>query len=317
MRSTRPFHPFACAVAALVLLSGGCRPAPPAALDPGNARPVQAVDTLVAALRDDDPRRFARSALPPELRARVEAGWRDGRSRWPLEELPLGRQWPRMLATLSAADAESTLGAAFDRQFAGADAEIRSAVATLGLFGMQVVRHDSDYDEAERDHLAQWVVALGRWADAAPLADRERGHAAIARLVAAARETPLASDAEFGALGMDAALAAFGGFTRTLRAVLADYGLDLGATLAGLEARLESQTGDRARVRLRYEIAGTPIDGFVDLERRDGHWYVRHLLHHAEATLAAAPPAPSPLVGPTAAGIMPNDAHPTDPVRRR
>lgn len=292
MRSTRLARGLTCLVVAVLPWTAGCRPATPAGeRADAYARPVQAVEALAATLREDDLAGFARGALPPALHARVEAAWREGRSRWPLDELPLAGQLPRLLSTLSADGAEAALGAAFDRQFAGADAEIRGAAATLGVFGMQYVRHDGDYDDTERDHLAQLVAALGRWAETAPLADGARGHDAIARLSRAARATGLADEAAFARLGMDPALRAFSGFLGESRAVLAGYGLDLEATLAGLEVRLDSQTGDRARVRVRYPVAGTPVDAFIDLERRDGRWYVGHLLRHAEASIAPAAPA--------------------------
>jgi hypothetical protein len=41
---------------------------------------------------------------------------------------------------------------------------------------------------------------------------------------------------------------------------LEGYGLDLDEALAGVQAVVEEQTGDRARIRLNYTVAGQPIE---------------------------------------------------------
>ena len=58
--------------------------------------------------------------------------------------------------------------------------------------------------------------------------------------------------------------------------------------LRGMDVQLQSQTGDIARVRMRYRLAGTPIDTVVQLERRDGRWYISDFLRHAEDAVAGA-----------------------------
>ena len=68
--------------------------------------------------------------------------------------------------------------------------------------------------------------------------------------------------------------------------VLVTYGFDLDADLDAMDVQLQSQTGDVARVRMQYALAGTPVDTVVNLERRDGVWYVSDFLRHAEDALA-------------------------------
>lgn len=64
------------------------------------------------------------------------------------------------------------------------------------------------------------------------------------------------------------------------------YGLDLDAALDSVEVTLAEQTGDTARVRIRYRLAGQRIDAFVRVERQGGRWYLTDALHHAEAEAA-------------------------------
>lgn len=281
-----------CALAALLALSPACRretgtASGPATAPTGATSPVQAVTLPTGHLRRNDLAAFARDAVPPALHARLENAWRLGRTRWPLDELPFDERLPAVLGGLAAPGAEQRLQRVFDRQFAGQSAELRTAANTLGLFGMQYVRHDGDFSPAERAHYAQFVQALSRWAATAPLGDPARAHRAIPRLAAAARATRLRSEADFAKAGMPASLQRLSGFWATAKDVLADYGLRLDDSLGGLRAELVSRQGDHARVRLRYALAGAPVEATVEVERVDGRWYLSDYLRHARA--AAGP----------------------------
>ena len=248
-------------------------------------RPAQAVRLLASRLRANDLVGFTRAAVPPALHQRLDAGWRDGRSRWPLDEAPLDERLPAMLAALSAPGSEARLQATFDRQFARADKELKAAAVSLGMFGMQYVRSEGDYSDAEREHHLQDIAALSRWGMTAPLADPPRARATIAQLAKAARRTGIDADEDLGTLGMEASLARLGPFLAALKQGFARYGLDLDATLDQVQATLLEQTGDSARVRLRYRLGDGEVDTVLALQRIDGHWYLRDYLRHAEASL--------------------------------
>lgn len=295
-KSMRPILVLLCACLALA----GCREQPgdaasasaPAPI--GAARkPAQAVRQLTAHLRNNALDAFALEAVPPEMHARLAIAWREGRTRWPLDELPFGRRLPAMLDTLAKPGSEKTLQQTFERQFAGADRELRSAASALGQFGAQYVANEGDYSDDERQHYAQLIAAASQWGMQAPLGDRERARQSIAALAAAARRTGLASEADFRSAGMEASLRRIGPFAAAFKGALARYGLDLDAALGTLDATLQQQTGDDAKVRMRYRFAGQDIDTVVSLRRIDGRWYLADYLHHAEAALARPAPAPA------------------------
>jgi hypothetical protein len=276
------------------LLLPGCRQeqAPAATAEVGAAtKPAQAVRQLTAHLRANDLEAFARDAVPPALHTQLETAWREGRTRWPLDELPFGRRLPGLLKSLAAPGSEARLQQVFDRQFAGADRELHGAAASLGLFGAQYVEHEGDYSDDERQHYAQLIAAASRWGAAAPLGDRQRARQAIAQLAIAARNTGLTSEAAFREAGMDAGLERMGRFAAAFKQALARYGLDLDADLGTLDASLQQQTGDSARVRMRYRLGGQDIDTVVSLRRIDGRWYLADYLRHAQAALARPPAA--------------------------
>lgn len=259
---------------------------------PAAARtPIDAIRLPAARLRGNDLAGFARVALPPPLLAQVEAAWRQGRTRWPLDTLPLDHKLPQLLATLAADGAQARLRREFDRQFAGQAAELESAATTLGAFGVQYLDHQPQLEPDRRAHYTALVLALSQWAAAAPLAERRRAHAAIAKLTAAARRVGLHSEDDFANHGMHDALTRLGPFATALKQVLGDYGLDLDDSLERIRLTVHSHTGDKARVRMRYPIAGRPIEVFVDVEQVDGRWYISAFLNSAAASATTAPPA--------------------------
>ena len=297
---------FAISVAALL---SGCQPdATPATsglsgmatqAKPAPAtRPVDAINVLAARLLARDGAGFARLAVPADLHAQLETGWREGRTRWPLDELPLDGRLPGMLASLQEKDAQAKLKATFRKQFAGADRDIDSAIRTVAQFGGQYVQKEPSYTKDERDHIGQAIAALSNWAVAAPLSDIGRADRFFTALTAAAQRSGIdgkAGNAAFAKLGMRSSLDRLSPFIATLFAQLrSQYGLDIDASLRGLNVQLLEQTGDTARLRMRYALAGRDIDAIVPAVRIDGHWYWADFVTRAEASLAGKPGSGKP-----------------------
>ena len=278
----------------LVVLAAGCTRAPAPATAPAPDLPAAAVTRLAADLRRNDLVAYAQHALPPELHARMEQAWQDRRTIWPLTELPLDDRLPGFVSVLSAPGAEKSLLAAHARQFNGAQRELRSAASTLGLFAAQYVSGADEYSAAEREHYVQLVAALSQWGQKAPLSDTRLAKATVPQLVAAARLTGLGAPGAFHEAGMERSLRRLGPFLARFKQVALDYGLDLDGALDSVEVDLLEQTGDSARLRLRYTLAGQAVDAIVLVERRQGRWYLSDLLRHAELEAAAAPALTSP-----------------------
>ncbi len=277
----------------LALSVGGCGQDRPA--DTGAAsEPAAEVLLLAAHLRVNDLNAFVRAAVPPELQSPLQQAWRENRSRWPLDELPFGERVPGMLQALAAPKAEQELRRGFDRQFANANRDIRSAATGLGLFGVKFVESDAELSDEERAHYTQLIGALSEWAKTAKLGDTQRARRSIAQLTGAARRSGLKQPDDFARFGMEDSLRRLGPVFGRLKTVLDQYGLDVDQGLKELTATLESQDGDSARVRMRYPLGGRTIDTVVVLERVGKRWYLRDYLRHARAAAAPPPSLSSP-----------------------
>ena len=252
------------------------------------AEPVAALQQLARHVADNDLPGYARASVPPGDYAQLEAAWAQGHSRWPLTELPLDGQLLPMLAALSRPDAPQRLQRSFDTQIAGQAAGVRQAAHSMGLFGVQYLRNQTDYTDAQRAHYSQVVDALSKWAAAAPLTDKQRAKTTITLLTATARTTGLSTDAQLQAAGMEASLRRLAPFFKAFKTALASYGLSLDGALTGLRGEVVSQLGNDAVVRVVYPLAGEQIQAQVRMTRRDGHWYVSRTLEEAQAVLRAA-----------------------------
>lgn len=288
-----------------LLAAAGCQrtPAPAASV----SEPAAAVQRLARHLRDNDLVGFAGDAVPPAEYARLETAWREGRSRWPLTELPLDEQLEPLLATLAAPGSERSLQQGFNRNFANQNKDLRDAARSLGSFGVQYVKREGIYTAEERAHYVQVISALSEWGALAPLGDPKRGAVAIPELTAAARKTGLTSEQVLREAGMSESLRRLGPFFAQAKATLASYGLPLDRSFSELRTELVEQKGDLARVRLHYPLGKREVDTVVSLQRRDGHWYLADHLHHAEQALAAP-------IGESPEAIAPvNSVSPTKP----
>lgn len=279
-------HALALALCGLVLLSAckGDRIDP----DAPAAEPVAALQQLARQVADNDLIGYARASVPPAQYERLQSAWAQGHSRWPLTELPLEGQLLPMLAALSEPDAPQRLQRSFDTQIAGQATGVRQAAHSMGLFGVQYLRNQTDYTDAQRAHYSQVVDVLSRWAAAAPLTDKQRARTTITLLTATARTTGLSTDAQLQAAGMEESLRRLGPFFKAFKTALASYGLSLDGALTGLRGEVVSALGSDAVVRVQYPLAGEQIEAQVRMTRRDGHWYVSRTLEEADALLQAA-----------------------------
>ena len=291
-----PLRGFKALLLCGVLAVAGCQRAPaPASTPPAASEPEAVVHQLAGHLRDNDLEGFARDAVPPADYTRLETAWREGRSRWPLTELPLDDQLEPLLAVLSAPGSERSLQQGYTRNFANQHKDLREAARSLGAFGVQYVKREGVYTDEERAHYAQVIAALSEWAAQAPLGDPKRGAAAIPKLAAAARKTGLTSEQALREAGMSETLRRLAPFFAEAKATLASYGLSPDESIAGLRTELVEQKGDQARVRVHYPLGKREVDTVVSLQRREGRWYLADYLRHVEQALAvpAAEAAPS------------------------
>ncbi|MGY0505726.1 hypothetical protein [Luteimonas sp. e5] len=259
--------------------------AAPGQVLPGADTPEGAVSVLIGHLRQNELDALARAAVPAALHAELDTAWREGRSRWPLTELPLDDSIPGLLEALSAPGAEARLQAGFKRQLAGQTAALQESARALGLFGKQYLGREGGYDERERQHYTRLIDVVASWAQRAPLGDPGRGEESIRILVRAAERSGLHGDTDLGRLGLDEGLKALTPLYIALKQVLGLYGLGVDSALASLRTETLESADGRAQVRVRYVLDEKEIVTVLDVEQVDGRWYLSDYLRAARESL--------------------------------
>ena len=279
------------ALLALVLALAACRKdSPDEAQAPGN--PVAAVEGLAKALRDNDLVRYSRLSLPPDLYARSEALW----NRRVAEAEPVSdadaAEYDKMMARLTAPDAEAQLNRDLEPKLAKLEAEISGQwpmmQATALIFLNAAIQANTDLSAEEKTHANEVVAGLMDWAQPALFTDRARARAAVSALVETADALALPTLAQARALPMEPAMekggVALAGFKKVAKA----YDLDLDRALDGVQAELVSSAGDSAQVKVSYPLLDKTVSFEMEMVRRGDGWYSAQAVRDAEAELAEA-----------------------------
>jgi hypothetical protein len=274
------------------LVLGACRREAPAdeARAPGD--PVEAVEAMADALRQNDLVRYSHLTLPPDLQARSAALW----DRRMAEAAPVSAEdaekYDRMMARLLAPGAEEDLARDLDQQLAKLESEIGGQwplmQATATIFLTAAIQANTELSEEEKAHGTEVATRLIDWADPALFTDRERGRRAITVAVDTAQALQLPTLAEVRALPRDAAMEKGGLALAGAKDLLRIYDLDLDAMLDGVSAELVAAEGDTARVKVSYPLQGKTLAFEMEMLRRDGAWYGATAIRDAEAELAEA-----------------------------
>ncbi len=279
------------ALLALVLALAACRKdSPDEAQAPGN--PVAAVEGLAKALRDNDLVRYSRLSLPPDLYARSEALW----NRRVAEAEPVSdadaAEYDKMMARLTAPDAEAQLNRDLEPKLAKLEAEISGQwpmmQATALIFLNAAIQANTDLSAEEKTHANEVVAGLMDWAQPALFTDRARARAAVSALVETADALALPTLAQARALPMEPAMekggVALAGFKKVAKA----YDLDLDRALDGVQAELVSSAGDSAQVKVSYPLLDKTVSFEMEMVRRGDGWYSAQAVRDAEVELAEA-----------------------------
>jgi len=277
---------------ALILLAclclAGCRRE---VVAPGN--PVAAVKGMAAAVRDNDLVRYSRLSMPPKLHQQMEARWHANLALAPPPTAAQERDYARWMARMTAADAERNLYRSFDKRLRKLESEINAQwplmKATGGIFINGLIQANEDLSPAQKGHAKAVGTALLGWTTPALLVDRAKARQAISVVASTARSLDLDTLQQARQLEMIPALEKGGQVLKGFKQIGRIYGVDLDASLAGVDARVVAVRGEVATMEVRYPLLGTAVKFKLDLIRRDGRWYSADAVRSAEAELARPP----------------------------
>ncbi|MEI7036806.1 hypothetical protein [Fulvimonas yonginensis] len=259
--------------------------------------PEATVRQSLALLREGDFDGFWRHALPPPDYAMLRDDWHLAHGDAPLSNATEPTPIDATLRQLHAPDAEEAIDAQLQPWLANTQARYGDQLPLLVGIGRAIVdravANEPRLSEAQKRDATALVQALVPWAQQAPWFDPDRARRAVRIAVATAGEPEL-RDAD-GLHPPDFAQAmrryavAFAGFKR----ILALYGLSVDQVLASAHVVPLDYHPPYARVRIEYEVLGTPLSVEASLVLQNGRWYDQDLVEsvrrsHRELAAPAA-----------------------------
>jgi isopentenyl diphosphate isomerase/L-lactate dehydrogenase-like FMN-dependent dehydrogenase len=211
---------------------------------------------------------------------------------------------------LTAPGAEQKLFAELEPQLKQFDATYQQQVpmyVAMGSAWLQgMVQQSTELSDTAKQQALAAINALATWVQKTRFTEPDSVRKVIAIAVRAAREVNLKTLDEARALGFDQSMQkariALNGF----KEALAVYGFSVDATLDSIKPEAVSNDGKTAKVKVAYDLLGTPLSTTVDMVSADGRWYsketIERMNEHREEAAAAAPPAPAPDAPPPQAG---------------
>jgi len=294
------WHIALASVALLMLVVVGCTREPEPAVPAG---PAETVRGWYQAMHEDDVGTLFERMLPPARLAAMRQGWERRRAEPPEIAENDRRQFAQMMADLTADGAEDRLYRQIEPTLVRMESELAAQLPLMIAMGTGFasagIQENDRLSEAQKKHASEVIGALAGWLATAPLADRDRARNAIGEISNGARALELDTLDEVYRLEFDQVLARLGIVSATAKAVLALYGLDLGASLSGATFTVLEQDPAHATVRIDYPLAASRLHFDLALVRVDDRWYSQELIealaeHDAGPAAAAAPGAVTP-----------------------
>jgi hypothetical protein len=260
--------------------------------------PEGAVQQSIALVRAGDFAGFWQHALPPHDYDMLREDWGQAR----VGEAPLTDDERARIDTalqqLAAPDAAATLDNRLQPWLADAQARYGDQLPLLVGIGRalagKAIEEDARLSDTQKRHAVALVNALGPWAQQAPWFDPARARQAVGVVVATARELDLRDAQSLRAMDFDQAMRSYAIAFHGLERMLALYGLPLDQALASARVVPLEYHPPYARVRIEYQLMGTPLSMESTLVLQNGRWYDQDLLasvRQAHRTLATPPAA--------------------------
>ena len=288
-----------------LLALAACQSREHAATSSIDQSPEAAVQQSIALVRAGDFAGFWQHALPPHDYAMLRQDWSQARAGEPPLPDAERERIDSTLRRLAAPDAAATLDGQLQPWLADTQARYGDQLPLLVGIGRalaaRAVEEDTRFTDTQKRHAVALIDALGPWAQQAPWFDPARARQAVGVVVATARELDVRDAQSLRAMDFDQAMRNYAIAFHGLERMLALYGLPLDEALASARVVPLEYHPPYARVRVEYQLLGTPLAMESTLVQQNGHWYDQDLLEsvrRAHRDLAAPATAGTVAVAP-------------------
>jgi hypothetical protein len=254
-----------CALA-LVSLASSCGGT--ASLD--NLSPHESVLASVNALRQNDMTTLVHSLVTGEQLATLEREWDEKRSETP--EATEEASFRESMERFTAAGAEQAIMAELEPKLDEMRPQVAMMIGMFGGMGQAVVAGNEALSDEEKEDAGVLLQSIGEVLLENDITAVDSARQAVGILCKTARGLELASMADVQALEFEELLSKGDAVLSTVKDVLEVYNLSLDSWLETFTAETVSQEGDRATVRVSYEILGVSNSSEYQMVRVGTRW---------------------------------------------
>lgn len=238
------------------------------------AGPAETVRQAMQLARNGDIAGLIEHNLPPAEFARIKATWNDNKE--PTSDTQRQR-FAETMAKLTAPDAANALYAEFEADIRQFDTQYQQQMPTIVAMGRGylrgLVQQNPDLSAAEKEQANGVIAALAQWVEKTRFTEPEKAKQALAIAADTARQLDLKTLDQARALTFEESAPRMKIAFEGLKRLLGVYGLSIDAVLDSVTAEVISTEGDKATVRIAYNLLGTPLEARSEMVRIDGRWY--------------------------------------------
>jgi hypothetical protein len=271
-----------------LLLPAGCR----APFDQAKASQAKAdARAILHSLQTPaDMQRYRQLTLPPPHRQRLEAEWPRLRQKMALDASEQAT-FNSLLKRFTEPKAETYLQRDLNAKIKPIKSEIDSKwplmQASLNLLLQGWIETNGQLSTSEKAHGKALVAAIIAQMPAEWLQDQALRQQAFAQMVRIARDSGLQDYQSYNSLTYTQFNRKLSNFMDGLKQLGKVYGMDWQAEQARLEVTVLAQSGNTARVKVRYPLGKKWVEFPMDLIAYQGHWFDASAVQLLDAALAA------------------------------
>lgn len=271
----------------LALLLPGCR----APFDQAKAAQAKADATAImhSLQTPADLQRYRALSLPAPQRQRLEAEWPRLRQKMALdasEQATFNELLQRFTEPKAEANLQRDLNAKIKPIKSEIDSKWPLMQASLNLLLQGWIETNSQLSASEKAHGKALVAAIIAQMPAEWLQDKVLRQQAFAHMVRIARALGLQDYQAYNSLPYAQFNSKLSDFLDGLKQLGKVYGLDWQAGQARMEVSVLAQSGDTARVQIRYPLGKKWVEFPMDLIAYQGHWFDASAVQLLDAALA-------------------------------
>jgi hypothetical protein len=256
-----------------ILLLSACR----APWDDAKAKQAEA-DTrlMMQSLVTPDLQQYRERTLPPKQLAQVKKNWPLVRKQFELndsEQASFNKLLNRFIEDKAERHLLRDLNAKIKPLSHEIDNKWPLMQTSLDLLLQGWIESSEQLSKAEKAHGRALVAAIIAQMPAEWLQNKVMREQAFAQMVAIARSLEIENYQDYNNFDYVQFNEKLGQFIAGLKKLGLIYGLDWNASQTRLEVKVLEQSGNKAKVQIRYPLGQKWVKFDMDLIEQDGHWY--------------------------------------------